>query len=87
MQQDGNVQVDTVILPDGEQYKSLQVLEKVWDKALESRLDRGSTFLALGGGVIGDMCGFAASAYQRGVNFVQVGRPEPDHFSIKEPCA
>ena len=46
---------------------------KVWDKALQSRLDRNSTFVALGGGVIGDMCGFAAAAYQRGVHFVQVG--------------
>lgn len=45
---------------------------QIWDKALECRLDRGSTFLALGGGVIGDMTGFAAAAYQRGVHFVQV---------------
>lgn len=47
-------------------------LKQVWDKALECRLDRGVTFLALGGGVIGDMTGFAAAAYQRGVYFVQV---------------
>lgn len=40
--------------------------------ALEKRLDRGTTFVALGGGVIGDMCGFAAAAYQRGVHFIQV---------------
>jgi hypothetical protein len=46
---------------------------QVWDKALECRLDRGTTFLALGGGVIGDMTGFAAACYQRGVYFVQVG--------------
>jgi 3-dehydroquinate synthase len=69
---DGNITVDTVILPDGEEYKSMEVLGKVWDKALEARLDRGSTFLALGGGVIGDMTGFAAACYQRGVHFVQV---------------
>lgn len=49
----------------------LPVLQ-VWDKALSSRLDRGSTFLALGGGVVGDMTGFAAACYQRGVHFVQV---------------
>ena len=61
------------MLPDGEQFKSVEVLMKVWDKALQSRLDRNSTFVALGGGVIGDMCGFAAAAYQRGVHFVQVG--------------
>ena len=46
---------------------------QVWDKALEARMDRGTTFLALGGGVIGDMTGFAASCYQRGVHFIQVG--------------
>eukprot|EP00798_Chlamydomonas_sp_ICE-L_P025789 gene25789-11457_t len=69
---DGKIQVDSVILPDGEEYKTMEVLGKIWDKALECRLDRGATFLALGGGVIGDMCGFAASCYQRGVNFVQV---------------
>jgi hypothetical protein len=43
----------------------------VWDKALQARLDRNTTFLALGGGVIGDMAGFAAAAYQRGVHFIQ----------------
>ena len=45
---------------------------KIMDKALEARLDRRSTFVALGGGVIGDMVGFAAAIYQRGVNFIQV---------------
>ena len=60
------------MLPDGEQYKSLDILQKVWDKALEARLDRNATFVALGGGVIGDMTGFAAAAYQRGVHFIQV---------------
>lgn len=68
----GKLQVETVILPDGEEHKSLDVLSQVWDKALECRLDRGTTFLALGGGVIGDMTGFAAACYQRGVHFIQV---------------
>lgn len=45
---------------------------KVFDKAIESRFDRRCTFVALGGGVIGDMCGFAAAAYLRGVNFIQI---------------
>lgn len=45
---------------------------KVFDKAIESRLDRRSTFVALGGGVIGDMCGFAAASFLRGVNFIQI---------------
>ena len=67
------LQIEHVVLPDGEEYKSLNVLQKVWDKALESRLDRNATFVALGGGVIGDMTGFAAAAYQRGVHFIQVG--------------
>lgn len=65
------LQVEAVILPDGEQFKSLDVLSKVWDVALEKRLNRKSTFIALGGGVIGDMTGFAAASYQRGVNFIQ----------------
>ena len=68
----GAFKVETVILPDGEEHKSLQVLQQVWDKALKSRLDRKATFVALGGGVIGDMTGFAAAAYQRGASFIQV---------------
>jgi len=55
----------------------------VFDKALEARLDRSTTFVALGGGVIGDMTGFAASAYQRGVHFIQA-RPGPRGVA---PCA
>lgn len=70
--EEGTLQVDSVILPDGEEFKSLEVISQVWDKALECRLDRGVTFLALGGGVVGDMTGFAAACYQRGVHFVQV---------------
>lgn len=45
---------------------------KVFDKAIESRLDRRCTFVALGGGVIGDMCGYAAASYLRGVSFIQI---------------
>ncbi|XP_010113319.2 3-dehydroquinate synthase, chloroplastic [Morus notabilis] len=67
-----NVLVDSVILPDGEKYKNMETLMKVFDKAIESRLDRRCTFVALGGGVIGDMCGFAAAAFLRGVNFIQI---------------
>ncbi|GAB4847558.1 hypothetical protein Ancab_026619 [Ancistrocladus abbreviatus] len=66
------VSVENVILPDGEQYKDMDTLMKVFDKAIESRLDRRSTFIALGGGVIGDMCGFAAASFLRGVNFIQI---------------
>lgn len=67
-----NVSVESVILPDGEQYKDMDTLMKVFDKAIESRLDRRCTFVALGGGVIGDMCGFAAASFLRGVNFIQI---------------
>lgn len=66
------LQVETVILPDGEEYKTLEVLNQVFDTALERRMNRKCTFVALGGGVVGDMTGFAAASYQRGVNFVQV---------------
>ncbi|KAM3285696.1 3-dehydroquinate synthase, chloroplastic [Capsicum chacoense] len=67
-----NVTVESVILPDGEQFKNMETLMKVFDKAIESRLDRRCTFVALGGGVIGDMCGYAAASYLRGVNFIQI---------------
>lgn len=63
---------DTVILPDGEQHKSLDVLNQVFDALLRRRFDRRCTLVALGGGVIGDMTGFAAACYQRGVAFIQV---------------
>lgn len=64
--------VQHVILPDGEQHKSTQTLDLIYEALLTHRFDRGCTVLALGGGVIGDMAGFAAASYQRGVNFVQV---------------
>jgi len=64
--------VAEVILPDGEQYKTLEVLDQIYTGLLQHRFDRGCTLLALGGGVVGDMTGFAAASYQRGVNFIQV---------------
>ncbi|XP_061367726.1 3-dehydroquinate synthase, chloroplastic [Gastrolobium bilobum] len=67
-----NVSVESVILPDGEQYKDMDTLKKIFDKAIKSRLDRRCTFVALGGGVIGDMCGLAAAIFLRGVNFIQI---------------
>lgn len=60
------------ILPAGEQYKTSATLEKIYDAALDHRIERSSTFVALGGGVIGDMTGFAAATWLRGVNVVQV---------------
>ncbi|MBF0455898.1 MAG: 3-dehydroquinate synthase [Magnetococcales bacterium] len=61
-----------VILPDGEQYKNWQSLETIFDTLIENRFERSSTLLALGGGVVGDMSGFAAASLLRGVGFVQV---------------
>lgn len=60
------------ILPDGEQYKNLESLQKIYDTALENRLERTSSMVALGGGVIGDMTGFAAATWLRGIKFVQI---------------
>lgn len=65
-------QVEEVILPDGEQYKTLDTVNLVFNKLLEKRFSRDCTLIALGGGVIGDITGFAAASYQRGVNFIQV---------------
>ncbi|KAG0453245.1 hypothetical protein HPP92_025651 [Vanilla planifolia] len=67
-----NISVDSVILPDGEKYKNMETMMQVFDKAIKSRMDRRCTFVALGGGVIGDLCGFAAATYVRGVNFIQI---------------
>ncbi|MGD8999206.1 MAG: 3-dehydroquinate synthase [Granulosicoccaceae bacterium] len=63
---------DSVILPDGEQYKNLDTLNLVFDALLKRHFTRKCTLIALGGGVVGDITGFAAACYQRGVNFIQV---------------
>ena len=108
LRQFSDLRVETVVLPDGEEHKSMDNLMKasccccccsptplrampmqplrlppsahllfpflfqIFDRALETRLDRETTFIALGGGVIGDMTGYAAASYQRGVHFIQV---------------
>lgn len=64
--------VDVVILPDGEQYKTLDTLNLIFNALLERQHTRQSTIIALGGGVVGDMAGFAAASYQRGIDFIQV---------------
>lgn len=66
------VRVDQVILPDGEQYKTLAVMDEVFTALLQKPHGRDTTLIALGGGVIGDLTGFAAASYQRGVRFMQV---------------
>lgn len=63
---------EVLILPDGEQYKTLATLDAVFTALLNHRFARDCTLVALGGGVIGDMVGFAAACYQRGVHFVQI---------------
>jgi len=64
--------VDSLVLPDGEKFKNLDTLKTIYDELLARRHSRGTTLIALGGGVVGDMTGFAAATYQRGVNFIQV---------------
>ncbi|MFW6307807.1 MAG: 3-dehydroquinate synthase [Campylobacterales bacterium] len=61
-----------ITVNDGEEYKKLSTIEHITDSALNHRLDRNSAFIALGGGVIGDMTGFVAGIYQRGVEFIQI---------------
>ncbi len=64
--------VTDIVLPDGEQYKTLDTLNHIFDRLLACGHNRSTTLVALGGGVVGDVCGFAAACYQRGVDFVQV---------------
>ena len=63
---------EVIEVPDGEEYKSLETVVGILDRLFETRFDRKSLLIALGGGVIGDMTGFAASVYQRGIGFVQI---------------
>ncbi|MCW9698753.1 3-dehydroquinate synthase [Avibacterium sp. 20-129] len=65
-------QVDHVLLPDGEQYKNLESLNLIFTALLEKNHGRDTTLIALGGGVIGDVVGYAAASYQRGVRFIQI---------------
>lgn len=68
----GGLQAESLVLPDGEAHKTVASCERVWNRLLQLRFDRSCTVIALGGGVIGDLAGFAAAAYQRGVAFVQI---------------
>lgn len=68
----GDREVASVVLPDGEAYKTLESFSSIMTSLLEHRFERGCTVVALGGGVVGDVAGFAAACYQRGVRFVQV---------------
>lgn len=68
----GGQDIATVVLPDGESFKNWETLQLIFDGLLRARHDRKTTVVALGGGVVGDMAGFAAACYQRGVDFIQV---------------
>lgn len=70
--ENAGISVLPVILPDGEAYKSWETLNLIFDALLGAHCERNTTLIALGGGVIGDMGGFAASCYQRGMPFIQV---------------
>lgn len=67
-----HLRVETLILPDGEQHKTLAAAAQIFDVLLDKRFGRDCVLLALGGGVIGDITGFAAACYQRGVDFIQL---------------
>lgn len=64
--------ITEIVLPDGEQFKSLDTLAVIFDRVMADNHSRNTTFVAVGGGVVGDITGFAAACYQRGVNFIQV---------------
>ena len=68
----GELKYSVIELPDGEEYKNLETLNSIYTELLEQRLDRNTTLIALGGGVVGDITGYAAASYQRGVNFIQI---------------
>ncbi|MEM7593682.1 MAG: 3-dehydroquinate synthase [Cyanobacteria bacterium P01_A01_bin.83] len=70
--QNAGFETYTHLIPAGEEYKHLESIQQVYDVAQANHLERTSTFVALGGGVVGDMTGFAAATWLRGVNFVQV---------------
>lgn len=70
--EDSYARVVSVILPDGEAFKNWQTLQLIFDALLENCCDRKTVLFALGGGVVGDMTGFAAASYMRGIPFVQI---------------
>ncbi len=64
--------VESIELPDGEAHKTIDTMQLILDKLVGMRANRDTTIVALGGGVVGDIAGFAAACYMRGVNFIQV---------------
>ena len=68
----GSRRVESVVLPDGERHKTLDAVARVIDALVAARVNRDGCVVALGGGVVGDVAGFAAACYQRGIDYVQV---------------
>jgi 3-dehydroquinate synthase len=68
----GDRRIAEIVLPDGEQHKTLENVARILDALIDARMNRDAAVLALGGGVIGDMAGFAAACYQRGIAYVQI---------------
>lgn len=68
----GEHYADQIVLPDGEEHKHLDTISLIYDRLMAGKFDRNTTLVALGGGVVGDITGFAAATYQRGVQFVQI---------------
>ena len=67
-----NLTVVEIVVPDGEQFKNAVTLGTIYDALMRERCDRSTTMIALGGGVIGDLCGYAAATYQRGISVIQI---------------
>ena len=67
-----NFEIQVPILPDGEQEKKLKTIHKIIDRLMEVEFGRDATLIALGGGVVGDIAGFTASIFMRGINFIQI---------------
>src|SRR5699024_2536504 len=65
-------EVHVVLIPDGEEHKNWNTLNTIFDELLGGHFDRNSLIVALGGGVVGDMAGFAAASFMRGIRFIQV---------------
>lgn len=68
----GDHYAEEIILPDGEEHKHLDTISLIYDRLMAGKYDRNTTLVALGGGVVGDITGFAAATYQRGINFIQI---------------
>ncbi|MDD4503618.1 MAG: iron-containing alcohol dehydrogenase, partial [Clostridiaceae bacterium] len=69
---DGHYLLDWCLIPDGEEFKNIENLSKIYDKAVQMKLDRGNLIIGFGGGVIGDITGFAAATFMRGIPYVQI---------------